>query len=168
MSCDIVFSQREPCNNWQEDRTFYFSFQDAPDLTWDIKELASTLEIRNFPMVALQCAKEENCLSSSAYSASYDIQLQRYWTGLQRRLLRFSAKVHNVGTAAYRPYLGKNAWKFHTCHNHYHSDEEFAFYDMIGKDLTHSFRFGDENLSCIYTHGKCHSTYQTLFPDNQK
>ena len=117
--------------------TFLFPLLAAPDLTWDIKELARTLPrgVRTFPIVALRCAHEEKCLSSSADEVFNNIQLARAWFGHSRRVMRFSAKVHNVGTAAYRPYLTKNAWKWHTCHAHFHSDEEFAFYDLIGKYL---------------------------------
>lgn len=94
--------------------------------------------MRTFPIVALRCAYEEKCLSSSADEMFNNIQLARAWFGHSRRVMRFSAKVHNVGTAAYRPYLTKNAWKWHTCHAHFHSDEEFAFYDLIGKYLVDS------------------------------
>ena len=90
------------------------------------------MTIRTFPIASLRCAYEEKCLAPSADDQFKEIRLRRDWLGYVRRLLRFSAKVHNVGTAAYRPYLQKNAWQWHSCHRHYHSDEEFAFYDLIG------------------------------------
>ena len=117
--------------------TSLFPLPGAPDLVWDIKELARTLPrgVKTFPTVALRCAYEENCLSSSAESAFNNTRLGRAGLGHSRRVMRFSAKVHNIGTASYRPYLSKNAWKWHSCHAHFHSDEEFAFYDLIGKHL---------------------------------
>ncbi|GBM53813.1 hypothetical protein AVEN_244482-1, partial [Araneus ventricosus] len=38
-----------------------------PDLVVDEKEIERTSYIDNIPMANLQCAMEENCLSSTAY-----------------------------------------------------------------------------------------------------
>ena len=101
---------------------------EVPDLVWDIKELAKTLQVRTYSLASLYCAYDENCLTSSA-----DADMKAGRDNKQRPLLRFSAKVNNVGTAAYRPYQAKSNGEWPSCHQHFHSDEEFVLYDFIGK-----------------------------------
>lgn len=97
-----------------------------PDLVVDEKEIERTSYIDNIAMSNLQCALEENCLSSSAYDRS-----RPGWQFLQRRVLRFTARIGNFGTTDFRPFLPKQAWQWHACHLHYHSMEVFAHFDII-------------------------------------
>lgn len=97
-----------------------------PDLVVDEKEIERTSYIDNIAMSNLQCALEENCLSSTAYDRT-----RQGWQYLQRRVLRFTARIGNFGTTDFRPFLPKQAWQWHACHLHYHSMEVFAHFDMI-------------------------------------
>ena len=53
------------------------------------------------------------------------------WQFESRRLLRFTARIANIGTADFRPFLPKHIWDWHACHRHYHSMEVFAHFDII-------------------------------------
>lgn len=64
-------------------------------------------------MYFLQCAMEENCLASQAYQIQRD---NPSWHLETRRLLKFTARVLNVGTADFRPNIPKNLWEWHMCH----------------------------------------------------
>ena len=70
----------------------------------------------------VRCAMEEGCLSSSAEgTAQYSY----------RHLLRFSSQTMNFGTADFLPTLRPHEWIWHSCHNHFHSFEEFIHYDLL-------------------------------------
>ncbi|KAG1690283.1 Lysyl oxidase 2 [Nymphon striatum] len=94
-----------------------------PDLVLNIKWLQSSMFIQDQHLLSLQCAKEENCLSQSAYDN------QNYFS--HRRLLRFTVAVLNNGTADFKPTLDKKDWTWHLCHKHYHSMEVFAHYELV-------------------------------------
>jgi lysyl oxidase-like protein 2/3/4 len=83
------------------------------DLAVNADELVRSAYLEDRQMYFLQCAMEENCLASSAYQLR---QSETDWHLLTRRLLRFTAKITNVGTAPFRPAIPKHLWQFHQCH----------------------------------------------------
>ncbi|KAL8621028.1 hypothetical protein ACOMHN_043518 [Nucella lapillus] len=114
-----------------------------PDLVPDTEQLQSSMRLQARPLYYLQCAMEENCLSSSAYHIREN---NSNWRSASRRLMRFSTVVHNRGDADFRPnvakahwqwhachipYVAKAHWQWHACHMHFHSMEVFAHYDII-------------------------------------
>jgi lysyl oxidase-like protein 2/3/4 len=84
------------------------------DLVIDHYEIMRSTHLEDRQLYFLQCAMEENCLASAAY------RIQRENTGNwhleTRRLLRFTATIHNVGSADFRPFVPKHLWQFHQCH----------------------------------------------------
>lgn len=86
---------------------------DMADLAVNADELIRSAYLEDRQMYFLQCAMEENCLASSAYQLR---QSETDWHMLTRRLLRFTAKITNVGTAPFRPAIPKHLWQFHQCH----------------------------------------------------
>ncbi|XP_013788146.2 lysyl oxidase homolog 2-like [Limulus polyphemus] len=94
-----------------------------PDLIPDDKEIEQSAYLELKQLMHLQCAMEENCVASSAYRLRREHQ--------RRRLLRFTARIGNIGTADFLPFLPKRAWDWHACHQHYHSMEVFAHFDVI-------------------------------------
>ena len=65
------------------------------------------------PLYLLQCAMEENCLAGQAYT---DRQENSHWQQLTRRLLRFTTAIANIGTADFRPFIPRESWQWHACH----------------------------------------------------
>ncbi|XP_023235685.1 lysyl oxidase homolog 2-like [Centruroides sculpturatus] len=101
---------------------------ELPDLVPDEVELERSTYLEDRELFFLQCAMEENCLARTAY------QMDRNdygWQYERRRLLRFTARIGNIGTTDFRPFLPKYAWEWHMCHLHYHSMEVFAHFDII-------------------------------------
>ncbi|CAB1332848.1 unnamed protein product, partial [Coregonus sp. 'balchen'] len=93
-----------------------------PDLVPDAYYIQASAYVQRVPMYNLRCANEENCLSSSAYRArDYDT----------RMLLRFPQRVKNQGTADFLPSRPRYSWEWHSCHQHYHSMDEFSHYDLL-------------------------------------
>jgi lysyl oxidase-like protein 2/3/4 len=83
------------------------------DLIFDHIELEQSLHLEDKQMFYLQCAMEENCLASTAY----EIQKENAgWHLETRRLLKFTARVLNAGTADFRPHIPKHLWEWHMCH----------------------------------------------------
>lgn len=103
-----------------------------PDLVPNLQELQDSVRLQDRPLYYLQCALEENCLSSSAYV----VRNTSRWRNAQRRLLRFSTVVHNRGNADFRPFVNKGQWQWHTCHMHFHSMEVFSHYDILDENGT--------------------------------
>lgn len=101
----------------------------------------------------LECAFEENCLSSSATPYFQ----QRYVpNGISqyRKLLRFTMNILNFGTDDFRPVSPSSSWQWHECHSHYHSFENFAQYDILdmqGNEVAegHKASFCLEDVQCV-------------------
>lgn len=101
--------------------------RDQADLVIDEEEVQRSAYLEDRQLLYLQCAMEEHCVSASAYALKADAG----WLYESRRLLRFTVRVANVGTAEFMPFLPKHAWIWHSCHMHYHSMEVFAHYDVL-------------------------------------
>lgn len=137
-----------------------------PDLVPDPYYIQASAYAQRVPMYNLRCAAEENCLSSSAYRAN----VRDYDT---RMLLRFPQRVKNQGTADFLPSRPRYSWEWHSCHQHYHSMDEFSHYDLL--DATsqrsvaegHKASFCLEDTSCDYGYYRrfaCTSHTQGLSP----
>nr|CAD7451518.1 unnamed protein product [Timema bartmani] len=84
------------------------------DLVIDSLEIMRTAHLEDRQLFFLQCAMEENCLASAAYKLQTDHVAS--WHLETRRLLRFTARILNAGTADFRPMIPKHLWEFHQCH----------------------------------------------------
>ncbi|KAH1017730.1 hypothetical protein HUJ05_008329 [Dendroctonus ponderosae] len=102
--------------------------QSLSDLVIDHEELTRSAYLQDQTMFFLQCAMEENCAASSAYQIQKENEA---WHLETRRLLRFTARILNAGTADFRPLIPKHLWEWHMCHMHYHSMEVFATFDIF-------------------------------------
>jgi len=98
------------------------------DLQPDLYQLMSSTHLEDKQLFLLQCAMEENCLARQAY---IDQATNPHWQMLTRRLLRFTASIANIGSADFRPFIPKTAWDWHACHQHYHSMETFAHFEIF-------------------------------------
>lgn len=87
--------------------------QQIADLVFDHEELTQSAHLEDRPLLFLQCAMEENCLASRAYEIQRDTS---NWHMITRRLLKFTAKTINTGTADFRPSIPKHLWEWHMCH----------------------------------------------------
>lgn len=99
----------------------------SPDLEIGLRDIEVSAFLAQVPMTQLTCAMEENCLSADAYV------LRRTNPAGVRKLLRFSLKASNVGTADVSPYANYRDWVWHQCHNHYHSMNVFATFDVYNQ-----------------------------------
>ncbi|XP_069025439.1 protein-lysine 6-oxidase [Embiotoca jacksoni] len=135
-----------------------------PDLVPDPYYLQIGTYVQRMPMYNLRCAAEENCLATSARSS------QDYDT---RVLLRFPQRVKNQGTADFLPSKPRYAWEWHSCHNHFHSMDEFSLYELLDVQTQnqvaegHKASFCLEDTSCdpgYYRRFACTSHTQGLSP----
>ncbi|XP_004539676.2 lysyl oxidase homolog 1 [Maylandia zebra] len=137
-----------------------------PDLVPDPNYVQASTYIQRAHMYSLRCAAEEKCLSSSAYTSEttdYDVRV----------LLRFPQRVKNKGTADFMPNRPRHTWEWHSCHQHYHSMDEFSHYDLLevstGRKVAegHKASFCLEDTTCDFGHLKryaCTAHTQGLSP----
>ncbi|XP_053330040.1 protein-lysine 6-oxidase [Spea bombifrons] len=145
--------------------TRYFQYG-LPDLVPDPYYIQASIYVQKMSMYSLRCAAEENCLASSAYRSDvrdYD----------QRVLLRFPQRVKNQGTADFLPSRPRYSWEWHSCHQHYHSMDEFSHYDLLDASTQrrvaegHKASFCLEDTSCDYGYNRrfaCTAHTQGLSP----
>ncbi|XP_017662866.1 PREDICTED: LOW QUALITY PROTEIN: protein-lysine 6-oxidase [Lepidothrix coronata] len=128
--------------------TGYFQYG-LPDLVPDPYYIQASTYVQRMSMYNLRCAAEENCLASSAYRSDvrdYD----------NRVLLRFPQRVKNQGTSDFLPSRPRYSWEWHSCHQHYHSMDEFSHYDLLDASSHrkvaegHKASFCLEDTSCDY------------------
>nr|XP_046231894.1 protein-lysine 6-oxidase [Scatophagus argus] len=113
-----------------------------PDLVPDPYYIQASAYAQRVPMYNLRCAAEENCLSSSAYRSG----IRDYDT---RMLLRFPQRVKNQGTADFLPNRPRYSWEWHSCHQHFHSMDEFSHYELLDASTHHSVAEGHKASFCL-------------------
>lgn len=102
----------------------------------------------------LECAFEEKCLSSTAETYFQSgMKFKQARNENSRTLLRFSVNVLNFGNADFKPFVPRSEWVWHSCHNHFHSFEDFARYDILdrqGREVAegHKASFCLEDVNC--------------------
>ncbi|NWJ05982.1 LOXL1 oxidase, partial [Crypturellus undulatus] len=137
-----------------------------PDLVPDPNYVQASTYVQRAHLYSLRCAAEEKCLASTAYTAEttdYDVRV----------LLRFPQRVKNQGTADFLPSRPRHTWEWHSCHQHYHSMDEFSHYDLLdattGRKVAegHKASFCLEDTTCDFGNLKryaCTSHTQGLSP----
>nr|QTP96543.1 adult cement protein 7 [Chelonibia testudinaria] len=126
--------------------------RDLPDLMVDVPELEQSAILTTETLGDLACAMEENCLASTA--AEIKKREPTLWKTRTRKLFRFTNKVWNIGRSDYRPKADPSEWQWHSCHEHYHSEESFSEYDLTfeGTDIKaaqgHKASFCLEDSEC--------------------
>ncbi|XP_024413192.3 lysyl oxidase homolog 1 isoform X1 [Desmodus rotundus] len=137
-----------------------------PDLVPDPNYVQASTYVQRAHLYSLRCAAEEKCLASTAYApeaTDYDVRV----------LLRFPQRVKNQGTADFLPTRPRHTWEWHSCHQHYHSMDEFSHYDLLdaatGKKVAegHKASFCLEDSTCDFGNLKryaCTSHTQGLSP----
>ncbi|XP_074863345.1 lysyl oxidase homolog 1 [Carettochelys insculpta] len=137
-----------------------------PDLVPDPNYVQASTYVQRAHLYSLRCAAEEKCLASTAYSpeaTDYDVRV----------LLRFPQRVKNQGTADFLPSRPRHNWEWHSCHQHYHSMDEFSHYDLLdaatGRKVAegHKASFCLEDTTCDFGNLKryaCTSHTQGLSP----
>ncbi|XP_074526788.1 protein-lysine 6-oxidase [Halichoeres trimaculatus] len=124
-----------------------------PDLVPDPYYIQIGSYVQRVPMYNLRCAAEENCLaSSSVYSQDYDTRV----------LLRFTQRVKNQGTADFLPSKPRYSWEWHSCHNHFHSMDEFSFYELLDASSHRQVAEGHKASFCLED-TSCDSGYHRRF-----
>uniref|UniRef100_A0AAY5EF51 protein-lysine 6-oxidase n=1 Tax=Electrophorus electricus TaxID=8005 RepID=A0AAY5EF51_ELEEL len=143
-----------------------YSIACLPDLVPDPNYVQASTYVQRSHMYSLRCAAEEKCLASTAYSSDttdYDVRV----------LLRFPQRVKNQGTADFMPNRPRHTWEWHSCHQHYHSMDEFSHYDLLelstGRKVAegHKASFCLEDTTCDFGHLKryaCTAHTQGLSP----
>ena len=141
---------------FQEDIALYTGISDLiPDFLTVEMSLNGTAHqpLDNVHLSDLECAFEENCLSSSA-TPYFQQRYRPNGINNYRKLLRFTINIINFGTEDFRPVSPSNSWQWHECHAHYHSFENFAQYDILDMDGNevaegHKASFCLEDVHCV-------------------
>lgn len=126
---DRLGSDNVVCPGRTENIAAVVCASEMADLVIDHLEIMRSAHLEDKQLFFLQCAMEENCLASPAYKLHKERPGE--WHLITRRLLRFTARIINAGTADFRPAVPKHLWEFHQCHMHYHSMEVFATFDVM-------------------------------------
>ncbi|XP_053934123.1 lysyl oxidase homolog 1 [Cuculus canorus] len=113
-----------------------------PDLVPDPNYVQASTYVQRAHLYSLRCAAEEKCLASTAYTAEatdYDVRV----------LLRFPQRVKNQGTADFLPSRPRHSWEWHSCHQHYHSMDEFSHYDLLDATTGRKVAEGHKASFCL-------------------
>lgn len=97
----------------------------APDLVMDISKFKESIKVESHTLWELKCSYEERCLAPIV-DKYFDVDNSK-----KRHLLKFTSRILNKGAVSFRPFSDKSDWQWHQCHDHYHSMETFAQYDII-------------------------------------
>ncbi|XP_012136331.2 lysyl oxidase homolog 3A isoform X2 [Megachile rotundata] len=148
---DCLHDKVLECPGTAENVASVVCLQEMPDLVFDHIELMRTAHLEDRQLYWLQCAMEENCVASQAYKIQKESE---NWHLETRRLLRFTARILNAGTADFRPSVPKHLWEWHMCHMHYHSMEVFATFDVLDRNGSrlaegHKASFCLEDNQCL-------------------
>ena len=110
------------------------------DLQPDLYQLMTSAYLEDKPLALLQCAMEENCLASAAYTEKLT---NHYWQQASRRLLRFTTAISNIGNADFRPFIPKDAWQWHACHQvcRSHIGKQFQYQMVYDYSTTIQWRY---------------------------
>lgn len=112
------------CNATNKNVAVVRCVEKLSDLSLGLNDIQQSAFLDSQPLSRLTCAMEENCLSRDAYRIVLT-QPQAI-----RKLLRFTTRAENVGSADFSPYANFDQWQWHQCHNHYHSMDTFASFDI--------------------------------------
>uniref|UniRef100_A0A8D0KRI2 protein-lysine 6-oxidase n=1 Tax=Strix occidentalis caurina TaxID=311401 RepID=A0A8D0KRI2_STROC len=128
---------------YDEAYTYYRSTGTGlPDLVPDPNYVQASTYVQRAHLYSLRCAAEEKCLASTAYTAEatdYDVRV----------LLRFPQRVKNQGTADFLPSRPRHSWEWHSCHQHYHSMDEFSHYDLLDATTGRKVAEGHKASFCL-------------------
>ena len=95
--------------------------------------------VQQVTLSSFPCAVEEKCFSTSNTSSS---------SQSNRRILRFTTRILNLGRAPFQPHADRTDWQWHQCHQHYHSFEEFTLYDVVDLKGNHQVK-GHKASFCL-------------------
>ncbi|XP_008933726.1 PREDICTED: lysyl oxidase homolog 1, partial [Merops nubicus] len=113
-----------------------------PDLVPDPNYVQASTYVQRAHLYSLRCAAEAKCLATTAYTAEatdYDVRV----------LLRFPQRVKNQGTADFLPSRPRHSWEWHSCHQHYHSMDEFSHYDLLDATTGRKVAEGHKASFCL-------------------
>ncbi|KAM6119357.1 LOW QUALITY PROTEIN: lysyl oxidase homolog 1 [Pterocles gutturalis] len=146
-----------------------------PDLVPDPNYVQASTYVQRAHLYSLRCAAEEKCLArgDSRGGCGLGTAYTPETTDYDVLLLRFPQRVKNQGTADFLPSRPRHSWEWHSCHQHYHSMDEFSHYDLLdattGKKVAegHKASFCLEDTTCDFGNLKryaCTAHTQGLSP----